>query len=315
MLKNRDEFMAGMKSQYFGVEVELTGITRQQCKLILADYFHDSELFDAQGRDWGIHGDGSISPIRRISRTIIDSASYDYQVELVTPILEYEDIPLLQEIIRLLRSAGGISSAEYKCGIHVHVSDTGQDTDTLRNLVKLMRSKQYLLERSLQIPDSRLNQYCQYVDEAFADSVNKKPFKDMDAMRRSWEFNCCRYRMLNLSSLFSHKGIEFRMFNGTLHAGQVKSYVQLSLAMAQAAKDLTRCQMREPKNTANDKYSMRNWLNRMHLTGDEFKTLRKFMLQNLAGESAFADSERRKSSIPDFNFIQDDLSDENLPFR
>ena len=31
--------MTGMKDQYFGVEVEMTGITREQAAQALADYF------------------------------------------------------------------------------------------------------------------------------------------------------------------------------------------------------------------------------------------------------------------------------------
>ena len=54
--------------------------------------------------------------------------------------------------------------------------------------------------------------------------------------------------MLNLSSLFSGKGIELRLFNGSLHAGEVKAYIQFSLALCQSAKDLTRVSSYVPKN-------------------------------------------------------------------
>lgn len=312
MKKNRDDFLRGMKGQYFGIEVEMTGITQFECRQLLAGYFSDSSLFDSKGRDWSVHGDSSIIAMRRNNRGGMESADSNYRVEMVSPILEYDDIPMLQEIIRLLRRGGGVSDAEYKCGIHVHVGDTGQNKDTLRNMVKLMRSKQYLLERALQIPDSRLNGYCRYVDDNLANRVNKKPFKSMDQLKGSWLENCDRYRMLNLSSFFDGKGLEFRLFNGTLHAGKIKSYVQLSLALAQSAKDLTKCQIGEPKNRDNDKYSMRNWLNRMHLTGEEFKTLRKVMIENLSGESAFASSYKRKAM--EFVALTDDHVDENLPF-
>lgn len=36
--------MIGMKDQYFGVEVEMTGITRRQAARALADYF-DTEPY------------------------------------------------------------------------------------------------------------------------------------------------------------------------------------------------------------------------------------------------------------------------------
>ncbi len=42
------------------------------------------------------------------------SASRNYAVELVTPVLEYGDIPLLQEVVRALRKSGGVTGAEYR---------------------------------------------------------------------------------------------------------------------------------------------------------------------------------------------------------
>lgn len=44
-----------------------------------------------------------------------------------------------------------------------------------------------------------------------------------------------RYHGLNLHSVFSKGTIEFRMFNSTLHAGEVKSYIQLCLAISHQA--------------------------------------------------------------------------------
>lgn len=300
MKKNREEFLQAMKSQRFGVEIELTGISKQEVRNLLANYFEDRELFDRQGRDWRVIYDSSIHAHYRYNGTYVSTDSNDYKVELVTPILEYDDITMLQEIIRLIREAGGVSGAKYRTGIHIHVSDEGHNEVTLRNLIRLMTSKQYLLQRALNIPDSRLERYCQYVQSDLARRSQRK-YKNMDVLKRAWNNTSDRYSMLNLSSLFSNKGIELRMFNSSLHAGIVKSYIQFSLALCQSAKDLTRCASVIPKNDENDKYVMRTWLCRMHLTGDEFKTCRKFMTKNLSGESAFADSNARKKQSEDFS--------------
>lgn len=48
-----------------------------------------------------------------------------------------------------------------------------------------------------------------------------------DSYRCVWANS--RYHGLNLHSVFSKGTIEFRMFNSTLHAGEVKSYIQLCL--------------------------------------------------------------------------------------
>lgn len=308
MVKSRQEFLKEMKNQYWGVEIEFTGITRLQTEQILSSYLGDVEFFDYRGRDWSVMSDSSILPRMRNGLAVL-RATEDYQVELVTPILEYDDIGLLQGLVRALQKVGGISGSEYQCGLHVHVSDLGHTHATLRNLIKIMRSKQFLLKKALQIPSTRLNDYCQYVDEAIAQRANRGRFREMEELKELWYRNSSRYAMMNLSSLFDGKGIEFRMYNGTLNPEQVKSCIQFSLGLAQSAKDLTRVCMKEPKNQDNDKYSMRNWLNRMYLTDGEFKDCRKFMTSHLSGDGAFANPKVRKKG-----YVGEDFTEEELPF-
>ncbi len=59
---------------------------------------------------------------------------------------------------------------------------------------------------------------------------------------RNMHYNNSRYRMLNYHSTFTKGTIEFRLFQfdnptedrkGGLHAGQLKSYIQLCLALSQ----------------------------------------------------------------------------------
>ena len=61
---------------------------------------------------------------------------------------------------------------------------------------------------------------------------------------RNAHYNHSRYRMLNLHATFTKGTIEFRLFQfdnptnekkGGLHAGQLKSYIQLCLALSQMA--------------------------------------------------------------------------------
>jgi hypothetical protein len=41
-----------------------------------------------------------------------------------------------------------------------------------------------------------------------------------------------RYRGLNLHALYTKGTVEFRLFNGTTHAGKIKAYIQFCLAMS-----------------------------------------------------------------------------------
>ena len=103
--------------------------------------------------------------------------------------------------------------------------------------------------------------------------------------------------MLNLHATFTKGTVEFRLFqfdapsNGKqngLHAGQLKSYIQLCLALSQMAKSV-RTASPIPQQTDNTKYAMRTWLLRLGFIGDEFTTARDFLTRNLAGDAAFRD--------------------------
>ena len=89
--------------------------------------------------------------------------------------------------------------------------------------------------------------------------------------------------------------VEFRLFqfdapaNGKLnglHAGQLKSYIQLCLALSQMAKTLKSASPR-PQQTENPKYAMRTWLLRLGFIGDEFTTAREILTKRLAGDASF----------------------------
>jgi hypothetical protein len=94
--------------------------------------------------------------------------------------------------------------------------------------------------------------------------------------------------MLNLHATFTKGTIEFRLFqfdapadgkqNG-LHAGQLKSYIQLCLAMSELAKEVRTASSAKPQQNENPKYAMRTWLLRLGFIGDEFKTARDLLHQ------------------------------------
>ena len=60
---------------------------------------------DSKNRKWAIVYDGSINCYNANG----EPASKSYSVEMNSPVLEYGDIPLLQEVVRSLRRAGGVT--------------------------------------------------------------------------------------------------------------------------------------------------------------------------------------------------------------
>ena len=101
--------------------------------------------------------------------------------------------------------------------------------------------------------------------------------------------------MLNYHAIFTKSTIEFRLFQfdsptadrkGGLNAGQLKAYIQFSLAITQMAKELKSASPKEQQKE-NKKFAMRTWLMRMGFIGEEFATARETLTQNLSGDNAF----------------------------
>ena len=78
------------------------------------------------------------------------------------------------------------------------------------------------------------------------------------------------------------------MFNSTLHAGEVKSYIQLCLAISHQAL-VQRGASRIKRQPENEKYTFRTWLLRLGLIGDEFKNRPPASAENLEGNIAWRD--------------------------
>ena len=213
----------------------------------------------------------------------------------------------LQELIRKLRKAGAKSDASRGCGVHIHIGAKGHTPQTLRNLVNIMASHESLLISALNLHRYRVTQYCRTVDPNFLTQVNKKKPTSMADLADVWytshgaswgrsqHYNDSRYHMLNLHATFTKGTVEFRLFqfdepsdgkqNG-LHAGQLKSYIQLCLALSQMAKEV-RTASPKPQQNENPKYAMRTWLLRLGFIGDEFKTAREHFTKRLDGDAAF----------------------------
>lgn len=298
-----------MKKQTIGVEVEMNNITREAAARKAATYFGTGRYqntagrngyctwsaWDAQGREWKFQKDVSICG---------DDA---HKCEMVTPILTYEDIPALQEVIRILRKAGAKSDATRGCGVHIHIGAKGHTPQTLRNLANIMASHESLIAEALDLDHYRMSRYCRTVNPDFLKAVNKKKPTTMSeladiwylengaAYGRSHHYNDSRYHMLNYHATFTKGTIEFRLFqfdapadgkrNG-LHAGQLKSYIQLCLALSQMAKSVKSASPK-PQQNENPKYAMRTWLLRLGFIGDEFKTAREVLTRRLSGNTAF----------------------------
>ena len=304
-----EQQIAEMKKQTIGVEVEMNNITRKEAAMLAATFFgtgryedtarrngyYTWSAWDAQGREWKFQRDVSIA------------GPDDEKCEMVTPILTWDDIETLQELCRQLRHKGAKSDATRGCGVHIHIGANGHTPQTLRNLANIMASHEDLLTKALKLDIARVSRYCRSVNRVFLSRVNQKKPKTMSELADIWyntqnasygrdqHYNESRYHMLNLHATFTKGTVEFRLFQfdaptadrkGGIHAGQLKSYIQLCLALSQMAKTV-RSASAKPQQNENPKYAMRTWLLRLGFIGDEFKTARDLFTNRLEGDAAF----------------------------
>lgn len=304
----------GMKAHTFGVEVEMNNIKREKAAKLAAEFFGTNNYrytgdidgystwsaWDAQGRKWKFCYDSSIHGI--ISE----------KCEMVTPILHYDDMETLQALVRVLRKAGAKSSPSRGCGVHIHVGLTALDgrnhnAKTLRNLANIMAAKEEQIGRAIKIASDRVGGYCKVVNPRFIERLNKEKPKTMGDLEMIWyqahgysspcheHYNGSRYHMLNYHACFTKGTIEFRLFQfadetperkGGLHAGELKAYIQLCLAMSEMAKEMKYASPKKPQQE-NEKYAMRVWMLRLGFIGDEFKTAREVLLRNMEGNASY----------------------------
>ena len=222
------------------------------------------------------------------------SGGLNNSAEIVTPILRYEDIELLQQVVRKLREKG--AKADNTCGIHVHVDATAYTAKNLWNLVNIMSAKEDILYKALQVKQRRQEHYCKKTDEKLVKTINTEKPQTLQKVKEIWyegstsrsyeHYDSSRYHALNLHSLWQGKGIEFRCFNGTTHAGKIKAYIQLCLAISHQALTQKSASTKKTKST-NEKFTFRTWLLHLGLIGKEFETARQHLLANLDGDAAY----------------------------
>ena len=120
-----------MRDLRYGIEIEMTGLSRGKAAETLAGFFgtraeHTGGSYDAyavrdaQGRVWKLVSDGSIQTQKKVRGQTV-AADSTYSVELVSPVCVYEDIETIQEIVRALRRNSALVNDS--CGIEVPIQE------------------------------------------------------------------------------------------------------------------------------------------------------------------------------------------------
>jgi len=286
-----------LRALRFGVEIETVRRSRQQVAEAVRSVvggtvrhvgspscYDPWVVTDERGREWHVVADSALIEVRQ-----------DRRAEVVTPVLGYDDIRELQEVVRAVRRCGARATAH--CGIHVHVGAERFDARALTSLSRIVYKQEDLIFAALGVQEGRKDRYCRPMDERFAEGITARPARSVERIKRLWyggrngdaghRYSPTRYRGLNLHSVWFRGTIEFRWFEGALHAGKVKTCIQFALALCAKALNTPNARWRKKRVGGSSKYDFRVLLLHLGLIGDEFKTARKFLLERLAGSAAW----------------------------
>lgn len=304
--------IASLRDIRFGVEVEFTGATRNRVAEAVAfecqgtvvsegGYYQKIAIVMPDGRKWTVMTDASVN-----------GSHANRGGELVTPIMTYADLDLIQRVIRAVRKSRGAGENQHpkgagakvdaSCGIHIHVDGANFTSgQQVSNLVGIVNKQQNLICNALAIQSDRRARWCQDISPELLRRLQNDRPSTLEEVRSVWyashgenpayaageHYARSRYHGVNIHSLFFRGTVEFRWFEASLHAGEVKAYIQFILALTYKALTMRRPANAAPRvsNPDNTKWEFRVFLKDLGLVGEEFETCRFHLLKNLTGSS------------------------------
>jgi hypothetical protein len=175
-----------LRDQTFGVEIETVRKSRREVAYAIHSVvggtvthvgtpacYDPWHVTDLRGRTWKVMADASLTNVPR-----------NLQAELVTPILRYEDIPQLQEVVRAVRRAG--ARVDERCGLHVHVNGAPFDGRKLANLAKMVYKQEPLILHALGVSAARQRQYTRPLDDDFIRRIEEHRPQTIDELNPLW---------------------------------------------------------------------------------------------------------------------------------
>lgn len=245
-----------MRWKKYGIDMDMTGITRKAVAEILAEQFDTKVVFclsdngynvpDQNQRLWRILPSDSIKAEKYNGEKVV-GANYMYQVKLLSPFLYENEFPMLEKALEQLELRGAIVNDSTKMNLLLDVSCIENWEKYQTNLENLYESKGELFQKALGVPFSQV-----------ADTSQGK----------------------------ENGIISFPYFKSTLNKKEMLSDIQFAQIVSSFAENNRTVSQKKSENQ-NDKFMMRTWLVRAGMVGEEYKFARKMLTQNLEGNSAW----------------------------
>jgi len=297
--------MYSIQSLRYGVEIEVCSQTRETVAHAVQSVVggtvrhiggtpYDAWCVTApDGREWRVVADSSLSAYPQEQRA-----------EVVTPILLWDDLPIVQEIVRALRRAHCIVNGQ--AGLHVHVDGALFTGKTLAILAKQVYANEELIFHAFAVSEERKARYTKPLDPAFIARLERRKPTTRDAFFQCWyntrqfvpsRYHATRYHLLNFNSAAMPRNtIEFRAYTPEgLHAGKIKAAIVFSLALcAHALNSRAASAKKKAYDPASAKYDFRVALIlALKLSGPEHKHTRRHLLARMPGDAAFKYASQR----------------------
>lgn len=202
-------------------------------------------------------------------------------------------VKLISEITEDPSKYLGVPSCAYQVGPY-HIGKEGEltfdievDQDDIKTLMKKLQDEGFEAEvdepASAEAEPEETGLIIQIPKDSLSNEDLEKLAKLLDA-----KGNLIK-KALNVDALpieADEERISFPWFSKLPNPDEIKAYSQFITKLCEMAKTQKRITVKE-KEVDNEKYAFRCFLLRLGFIGEEFKTHRKILLQNLSGSSAF----------------------------
>lgn len=202
-------------------------------------------------------------------------------------------VKLISEITEVPSKYLGVPSCAYKVGPY-HIGKDGEltydselDQDNIKTLMKKLQDAGFEAEVDEPALAETETEETGLIIQIPKDSLSDE---DLEKLAKLLEAKGSLIKKaLNVDALpieADEERISFPWFSKLPNPDEIKAYSQFITNLCEMAKTQKRITVKE-KDVDNEKYAFRCFLLRLGFIGEEFKTHRKILLQNLSGSSAF----------------------------
>jgi hypothetical protein len=202
-------------------------------------------------------------------------------------------VKLISEITEVPSKYLGVPSCAYQVG-HYHIGKDGELTfdsevsqEDTKSLMKKLLDAGFEAEVDEPTPAEAETEETGLIIQIPKDSLSDDDLEKLSKLLVA-KGNLIK-KALNVDALpieSDEERISFPWFSKLPNPDEIKAYSQFITKLCEMAKTQKRITVKE-KDVDNEKYAFRCFLLRLGFIGEEFKTHRKILLQNLSGSSAF----------------------------